>query len=116
MSLFGPVTDSERRGWQRRDALALVDLLADAHKADLPPIVWQVGATGGLLGRCLTADPSARRAEFEAWAAFLAPVSRWPEHTHAGRTHLHATRERTGAGVEVVVIADLYDEPTEVDR
>jgi hypothetical protein len=117
MSILGPVTAAERRGWQRRNALALVELLKAAHEGDLPPLAWSVTTVTGLVGRCTEMGAQAQREAFEAWATFLAPVERWPERRNSDRTHLHATRERygTGQGVQVVIMADLYDEP-EVDE
>jgi hypothetical protein len=111
MSLFGPVTNADRRGWQRRDAAALAEMLDAADKADLPPLIWQVGMSG-LVGRCMDRDPAARRGEFEAWARFLGEVELWPEHrTPGGTTHLHAGRRGYGPRrVDVTVIADIHDE------
>jgi hypothetical protein len=41
--MFGPVTDNERRGWQRASLAALSGLLAE-HR-NLPPVTWQVGGS-----------------------------------------------------------------------
>lgn len=116
MSLFGPVTNVERLGWQRHNTTALAELLAAAQKADLPAIAWQFGLTSGLVGRCLAHEPAECRAQFEAWATFLGEVERWPERSRGGHTHLHATRKAYGPrpGVDVVIVADLYDEGDEV--
>jgi hypothetical protein len=115
VSILGPVTDAERRGWQRRNAFALVELLKAANDVDLPPLAWSVTTVTGLVGRCTEMGAQAQREAFEAWAKFLAPVKRWPERRNSDRIHLHATRERYGAGpgVQVVIMADLYDEETE---
>lgn len=108
--MFGPVTDAERRGWQRRNAVVLVDLLAAAASSSLSPITWQV-TVGDHTGRCAAPDPARCRADFEAWAAFLGPdVQRWPENEHGGRTHLHVTRPKYAGRVDVTVIADIDEE------
>jgi hypothetical protein len=83
----------------------------------VPTLRAQTSTVTGLVGRCTEMGAQAQREAFEAWATFLAPVERWPERRNSDRTHLHATRERygTGQGVQVVIMADLYDEP-EVDE
>lgn len=119
MSLPGQVGDAERQR-QRRTAAALVDLLAAAIQADLPALTWSVTVTSELVGRCTAMDMPTRRREFEAWARFLAPVRRWPEHAHGGVSHLRATHTDHPPGIDVVVVADIYHQPVdglvEVDR
>lgn len=110
MSLMGPITDAERRGWQLRGARALVDILQVAKKASLPPIGWQVGSTAMLVGRIVDGD---RRAQFEAWADVLGLDERWPENPDRnGRVHLNARRKGWGDDplVTVCVIADIESE------
>jgi hypothetical protein len=114
MGLFtDPVTDAERRGWQRRGALALVDLLAEAREAGLPPLVWELAMTSALYGRSLAVNMPERRAEFEAWAAFFGEHGqRRAEQSFGGKTRLRVLRRRYGRepGVDVAVLADIYDQ------
>jgi hypothetical protein len=70
-----PVTDADRRRWQRRDAAALVELLAMGSDLGLPPLVWRVLVAGPLFGSAYVepqGDPrAALRAAFAAWAGAL---------------------------------------------
>jgi hypothetical protein len=110
MSLFGPVTNAERAGWQRRAARGLVQLLDAAAEYDLPVLIWQLSGSSRLVGRCNDLDVSTRRQAFERWCAFLGEVDRWPERDTNGVTHLHAIRHRWGVDgrVDVVVLADIH--------
>lgn len=110
MSLFGPVTDAERRGWQLRDARALLNLLAAAHEAGLPPLVWELGLTG-LYGRSVAVNMPERRAEFDAWAQFFGDAGNRPaEQTYNGKTRLRVVcRYGAAPGVNVAVITDIYE-------
>ena len=109
MNLFGPVTNTECAGWQRRAARGLVELLDAAAKADLPVLTWQVSSTRPLVGRCLNLDMPARQRAFQRWCDFLGEVDQWPAHGGHGTTHLHATRRRWGRErVDVTVLADIH--------
>lgn len=66
-----PITDGERRRWQRNGAHALVEMLDAAEAAKLPPIHWRLDFTSTLVGMCLGDSPEAQRATFDAWARFL---------------------------------------------
>lgn len=116
MSLFGPITDAERRGWQLRAARALVDILQQAHAADLPPVRWSVTSGARLVGTIAdTSAPQELRRRFDAWATLLdAQVSGWSD-PPTGRQHLQAERKGWGKDglVDVVVLVDIYPEPVE---
>jgi hypothetical protein len=106
-----PVTDAERRGWQRRATRVLDRLLG----LDLPPLAWTVGPTATLVGRVLDGDVDTRRAIWRTWVTALAaaPV---PESPGAGVTHLRATvADRTDPLVLVVLLATVYDPDPDSD-
>jgi hypothetical protein len=116
VSVFGPVTDADRRHWQRRGAVTLVDLLASAASSELPPLHWQLGPTSMLVGQCLDPDMAQRKAAFEAWAAFLSPGGRRSETFANGTTYLRVEcRDWNGhQGTDVVVLAQIHaPEPTD---
>jgi hypothetical protein len=109
-SLLGPITDQDVTRWQNRGARALTDLLAEAFREKLPPLVWRLGSGSSLHGTAdsPTLDPAGRRAAFDRWARHLAAVV-WPETTDpAGGTRLRA-RVDDYHGVHVTIAADLYD-------
>jgi hypothetical protein len=110
---FGPITDREQLGWQRRAVRVLAGLLELAARDGLPPVAWTVADAGaGLVARCFAPDPARRRADFDAWCAVLG-ARHWPAVTTGTTTHLHATAKDVDGLVDVVVVADLLaeDEP-----
>jgi hypothetical protein len=106
-----PVTDAERRRWQRRATGVLDRLLG----LDLPPLTWTVGPTAMLVGRVLDGDVDTRRAIWQTWVSSLAaaPAAESPS---AGVTHLRATlADRTDPLVLVVLLATVYDPDPDSD-
>jgi len=111
IGMFGPITDAERRGLQRR-ALRVLDGLL--KRTDLSPIVWTVGNAGAtLVGDVVTADGDRR----ETWAAWVRVLDArpWPERTSGGMIHLHAVAEKYD-GVTVVIRADLLSDNDSSDN
>lgn len=103
----GPVTDGERRHWQRRAHLLLGDLL----KLGLPPLTWTI-SSNSLVGRAHQDDPSERRTAWEAWVVHLNAAT-WPERASAGYRHLHAVAKGYRDNVDVGILADVdEDEPS----
>jgi hypothetical protein len=99
-----PVTDAERRGWQRRATRVLERLLG----LDLPPLTWTVSPNATLVGRVLGPDDT-RRTRWQAWASAL-EATPTPEHTETGITDLRATAtDRDDRLVQVVLLATVYD-------
>jgi hypothetical protein len=110
---FGPITDREQLGWQRRAVRVLAQLLEQASRDGLPPVGWSVSDAGAVLvARCFAHDPGQRRADFDAWCGVL-NADRWPEQTTGATTHLHAVATDYDGLVDVAVVADLFaeDEP-----
>jgi hypothetical protein len=110
---FGPVTDREQLGWQRRAVHVLAGLLERAARDGLPVVAWSVSDAGAVLvARCFAHDPGQRRADFDAWCAALG-AHRWPERTTGPTTHLHAIAKDLDGLADVAVLADLFakDEP-----
>jgi hypothetical protein len=110
---FGPVTDREQLGWQRRTVRVLDGLLEQAGRDGLPPVAWQVSDAGAVLvARCFAHDPAQRRGDFDAWCQAL-DTHRWPQRTSGATTHLHAVAKDYDGLVDVAVLADLFaeDEP-----
>jgi hypothetical protein len=105
--IFGPITDRERLGWQRRAVRVLAGLLELAARDGLPVVAWAVSKAGaGLAARCYS------RTDFDTWCAVLdAPP--WPEQTSGATTYLHAVARDYDGLVDVAVLADLLapDEP-----
>jgi hypothetical protein len=113
--MFGPITNVDRTIWQRQAAQALVKLLDQAAKRELPYVSWQLGAGRLLLGRFLDADMEARRAGFVAWARFLG-IDDWQAIACGGGVtwlrgkSADALRGAPGLRCEVVISADVYDQ------
>ena len=100
-----PVTDAERRGWQRR-ALRVLDRLLGL---DLPPLTWTVGPTATVVGRVLLDADDTRRTIWQAWVTALAATPS-PEYSDHGVAHLRATvRDQVDDFVEIVLLATLFD-------
>lgn len=102
-SLFGPITDTERMGWQLRAVTDLARILREGRAAGFPAIAWMVTTTGGLSGTVLhRGTVTDRRAAFDTWADHLG-LTRWPERTDNDRwRHLHAVGQlptRTTVGL-----------------
>ncbi|MFF0145985.1 hypothetical protein ATK36_0472 [Amycolatopsis sulphurea] len=71
-SLFGPVSDTDRRRWQIQAHAALASVLFRAHEAGLPPVTWTVTDRGALSARIgSSGTPGEVRALFTAWVSFL---------------------------------------------
>lgn len=106
-----PITDEERRGWQRRGARNLVELLQAAAEKGLPLLPWRLSATTPtLVGECLAFDPAERRTAFERWAEFLAGHR---SGNQAGSTTLLRVNSEgwgSGGGSLVVVTARIFED------
>jgi hypothetical protein len=110
--LVEPVTDADRRVWQRRAVELLADLLAEADRLGLPPLRWMVHPGLALIGSC-DIDPDKGRAGFDAWADYLNAV-RYPEirNDFGDITRLWADVPRVlNTSVTIAIEADLF--PTE---
>ena len=109
-SLLGPVTDADRRRWQRRWLDLLVELVKFGEDRKLTPLSWTL-SVHALVGQATGHDSEEKRAAFDAWATAL-ELARWGEHHHdTGRVHLHASaRDLWGRDVGVTVIADVWDD------
>jgi hypothetical protein len=100
-----PVTDGERRRWQRRATRVLDRLLG----VDLPPLTWTIGPTATLVGRVLDGADDTRRADWQAWVTAMQATPA-PESTDAGVTHLRATvADRNDPLVLIVLLATVFD-------
>lgn len=68
MSIFGPVDDADRRGWQQRNLKALTQLVQLGAKQQLPPLFWTLPDIGDVAGKFqpLGKDHDPRKV-FEAW-------------------------------------------------
>jgi hypothetical protein len=98
-----PVTDAERRGWQRRATRVLERLLG----LDLPPLTWTVAANATLVGRVLGPDDT-RRTRWQTWVTALAATAA-PESHGEGVTNLRATApDRDDRLVQVVLLAAVF--------
>jgi hypothetical protein len=110
--VIGPITDGERRGWQRRAVRVLAELL-DGPGRELPPMRWTVATGARLLGHVESHDPITGRQQFDAWAQALGATP-WPERDRGAYTTLSAERKHYDGLVTVGLVADL-DMPA-VDR
>lgn len=109
-SLFGPITEREQLGWQRRSARVLAGLLERALREGLPVVGWSVAHAGtGLVAHCFAHDPTRRRADFDAWCQALGATP-WPERTSGSTTHLHAVAKSYQELAYVAVVADLFED------
>lgn len=105
------ITDADRRVWQTRAGAVLTCVLDQGQRERLPILEWTLGHAGATLtGRCLAPDPVRRRADWVAWRDALDAMIR-PGATVPGREHLWARAVRYGGGVDVVVIADIHEDP-----
>ena len=107
--LVEPITDADRRVWQRRAVDLLADLLAEADRLGMPPLRWMVHPGLALIGSC-DIDPDNGRAEYDAWTDYLNAV-RYPEvHNDFGDiTHLWADVPRVlNTSVTIAIEADLF--------
>lgn len=112
-SLLGPVTDADLRRWQRKRHVLLGEFLDLADTRSLPVLSWRIG-DHALVGEAHQPDHAARRHAWESWVTAL-ELDQWAPSTSAtGRTHLHAvTRNWQDRGADVVVVADVWEEPTD---
>jgi len=109
-SLFGPVTERQQLGWQRRSVRVLAGLLERAQREGLPVVGWSVAHAGtGLVAHCFAHDPTRRRADFNAWCAALGATP-WPERTSGSTTYLHAVAKPYQELAYVAVVADLFED------
>ncbi|SRR6266540_4768942 len=107
---FGPITDRERLGWQRRAVRVLAGLLERAQRDGLPVVQWSVSDAGArLVARCLTQDTARRRADFDAWSVALEATER-RELRQGSTTHLYAIARHYDGLVSVALLADLFDQ------
>lgn len=113
-SLLGLISDADRRRWQRRRHDLLGEFLDLADERDLPVLSWRVG-DHSLVGEAHQPDHALRRRAWRIWVGAL-DLDEWKPHaSETGRTHLHAlTRDWQGRGVDVVVVADVWD--TDLDE
>jgi hypothetical protein len=113
--LFGPVTNREQLGWQRRSVRVLDALLERAQHEGLPVMGWSVAHAGtGLVGHCFAHDSAQQRAAFDAWCAAL-NATRWAERTSGSTTHLHAVAKPYQDVAYVALMADLCNDQDEQD-
>jgi hypothetical protein len=99
-----PVTDAERRGWQRRATRVLDRLLG----LNLPPLTWTVGPTATLVGRILGSNDT-RRTDWQTWVTALAATPN-PEQSEHGITYLGTTvRDQQDDLVHIVLLATVFD-------
>jgi hypothetical protein len=110
--VIGPITDAERRGWQRRTVRVLADLL-DGPGRDLAPLRWTVAARAGLVGFVESHDATIGRQHFEAWVEAIG-ARPWPERDLDFKVTLTAERKHYDGLVTIGLVADL-DKP-EDDR
>src|SRR4051794_15288375 len=105
------ITNADRLRWQRRAVALLGELLARAAADDLPGEVrWTIAAGSHLVGTCVAATSTQRRADWDTWRYFLA-AEPWPEYTSNGRTPLHAIARRCrDTTTNVAILADLWDD------
>jgi hypothetical protein len=111
--MIGPITDAERRGWQRRAVRVLSELLAGPGR-DLPPLRWEVDRGASLVGRVEPRDSATARRHFEAWAWAVGAQTR-PEFADMFGVHLRAARDHYDGLVTVVVVAEI-DPDREAER
>ena len=105
--MIGPITDVERRGWQRRAVRVLAELL----NRDLPPLRWTVATGARPLGSVESRDSTTGRQHFEAWAQALDATS-WPERDRGSVVTLSAERKHFDGLVTIGLVANL-DKPEE---
>jgi hypothetical protein len=111
VSIFGPVTDAERRGWQLQAVDVLRSLLRDAHRKKLPPIDWDLQPSLGVVGRVRAHGEDDRivaREHFEEWRSFLNAVAQ-PEYVDRGHVRLWAVKDRYASNVKVTVWCEFYE-------
>jgi hypothetical protein len=105
--VIGPVTDAERRAWQRR-ALRVLAQLLDGRGSELPLLSWTVATRARLLGHVESHDPVTGRQHLEAWVRALGATPReWDSGLY---TTLSAERKDYNGLVDVGLVADL-DKP-----
>src|SRR5690349_6924942 len=109
-SLLGPGTDADLRRWQRRRHELLGEFLDLADTRRLPVLSWKVG-NHALVGEAVDPEHAARRRAWEDWVGARG-LDQWkPSTAGTGRTHVHAvTRNWQGRGVDVAVVADVWDD------
>jgi hypothetical protein len=107
---FGPITDRQQLGWQRRAVHVLTGLLERAHRDGLPVVLWSVSDAGaGLVGRCFAHDPARRRVDFGTRCSVLDATER-REGCQGSTTHLFAVARHYDGLVSVALVADRYDD------
>ena len=107
---YSPITDAERRGWQRRAVRVLDRLLG----LDLPPLAWTIGPTAVLVGRVFGPD-DIRRSAWRAWVTAL-DATPAPDNRGQGVTDLRATaRDQHDGVVQVVLLTTVYDPDPDPD-
>ncbi|MEV6878637.1 hypothetical protein [Amycolatopsis sp. NPDC051128] len=111
-SLFGPVTDADRRRWQIQSHAALATVLHTANKAGLAPLHWSLSAIGQLHATVPTLDLAQAevREIYTAWADFLDLATRHSYRTGHGTVHLTAVGDIPGRDGrrQVGISADLF--------
>jgi hypothetical protein len=111
--VIGPITDSERRGWQRRAVRVLGELLGGPGR-ELPLLRWTVATRAGLVGFVEEYDPARARQQFEVWVRALGATPRPERDPAGGRIHLYAVREHYDGLVTVAVVADIDSEAADL--
>lgn len=109
------LTDAEyAHRWQATAHRILGEVLAEAERAGLPPLMWTLATTGALTGEApgLGATTAEQRAAVAAWARHLGATVH--ENSHGdGRVSLVAPWDREGER-RGVIRAELY--PADGDR
>jgi hypothetical protein len=118
MSLLGPVTDADRRVWQRRDLDALTRIVELTTAATLPPITWTLTGSGvhGRVGAYYDGEHD-QAAVWHEWAAALRTLCgepEWERHTpgfggtvhHTAKFVLRLT-DRGWPRCDVSILADV---------
>lgn len=103
------VTDAERLGWQRRAALALIDILKEA--AGLPLMRWEVQPRAVLVARPegLVGEELIKTA-WQRWITYYKLAGRQSESNQGQKIHLRAEMERElpSGMVTVVFLAEYW--------
>ncbi|MFD6065510.1 hypothetical protein ACFWC2_29300 [Streptomyces diastaticus] len=93
--------------WQATAHRVLGELLAEAEKHRLPPLMWTLAPTGALTGEASVLDGhTLQRAAITAWAAHLGATVTETERAD-GRVSLHAFMSHGGERIGALR-AELY--------
>ena len=113
-----PITDAERRGWQRIAYQALGIILDRGRAAGLAPINWEIKDTAVILGAVpnhADLSPEGQRDLFDAWVSLL-ELTVGAEYQREESTALRASVERLDLGhrfphrPKVVITATIWED------